>query len=252
MSVLYPLDEKAYWDSLYDIGAEGAWGHPSTRQEVRLQFHKFTTLEIDRHNAQKLAEALGYTAATRLCVYGCGFGWILQGFWELGIMSVQGIENSSYVRANLAINEDDDIQAAIELVGLNISTGDGLTLFNAMRDSGNPRGMMPVRVREVDISSNQAMNQLRQIMGGAGCEVLTYGQYAIQRHDNQQAVELRDNLDKLQPARISHFINPPAAVWDDPFGGAPIALNNKTGEEWQVHLPNDTFVEESTFRVVAP
>jgi hypothetical protein len=232
------------------MGAERAWGKPGGRPEVRLNFHKFTTLPNERIRAARLAAALGWDINTRLCVYGCGFGWILIGFWEQGIQQIQGIENSPYIHANLALNEDAEIQAAIEAVGLMVNTGDGLTLFNAMRDDGNPRGLLPTRVRDVDISSNQQMNQLRQILGGAGAEVITCGEFTLNRLTDQEAIALSGNLGKLQPSRIVHFINPNWGAIEHPTTGDPIALNAKTAEEWKVHLPNDTFVELGTYRVV--
>jgi hypothetical protein len=246
---IYPLDTKEYWENQYYGGAEGPWGHPSSRQEVHLYYHKSLVLPIDRQRAQAIANAFGWDINTRLCVYQCGFGWILQGFWENGIQLIQGIENSAFIQNNLTINEDSDIQTEIELVGLSIVTGDGEFLFNALRDDGNPRSMQPTRIRDVDVTSNQEMNQLRQILGGAGAEVLTYGEYPLNRLTDQEAIDLSDNLGKLQPNRIIHLINPSWAEAELP-GGGTVQLNAKTGEEWKVILPNDTFIEEGTYRIV--
>lgn len=249
---LYSLETKEQWDWLYDIGAEGAWGKPGGRKEVRLHYHKFVALPGDRKNAAAIVEAMGWDIDTRLLVYGCGFGWILRGFWEAGVQLIHGIENSPYVQNNLLINEDADIAAAIAAVGLVTNTGDGLTLFNAFRDNGNPRSLMPTRIHDTDITSKQQMNSLKSAIGGPGAEVLTYGcppLTSFNNRDDAQAIELADYLDDLQPARMTHLIAPTVSETTLP-DGTPIALNAKTGEEWKAILPRDTFIELGTWRVV--
>jgi hypothetical protein len=231
------------------MDAERAWGHPGSRKAVRLNYHKFTTLGVDRQRAANITAAFGWDINTRLCVYQCGFGWILMGFWENGIQMIQGIENSPYIQANLTINEDVDLTSAIEAVGLNTSTGDGLTLFNAFRDGGNPRALQPTRIHDTNITRNNEMNQLRSLLGGPGCEVLTFGEFVLNRLTDQEAIDLSDNLGRLQPSRIIHFINP---LWTEAElpGGGTVALNAKSGEEWKTILPDDTFIELQGYRVV--
>lgn len=247
---LYPLDTKEYWDYQYFwIGDRGFPGKPGDQPTVRTNYHKFRNLPLAQEQAAAIASTFGWDINTQLCVYQCGFGWILQGFWQQGIQLVQGIENSPYIQANLTINEDVDLQAVIEAAGLNIVTGRGGLMFESFRDGGNPRGLHPTRVRDIDITSNQQMNQLRNILGGAGCEVLTYGEFPLNRLTDAEAIDLSDNLNRLQPNRIIHFINP---LWTEAElpGGGTVELNAKTGEEWKLVLPNDTFIELGNYRVV--
>ncbi len=209
------------------------------------------TLAVDRQHIAALVSAFGWDTNSRVCVYGVGFGWPLLALWENSIQNIQGIENSPYIHANLDINEDADIQAAVELVGLTTVSGRGQEIFNYYRDDGNPRGAMPTRIHDTDVTSNPEMNQLRSLMGGAGCTVLTYGQFALNRLSDAEAVDLSDNLGKLQPAQIIHFINPLWTQVEHPtIPDTFITLNAKTAEEWKVILPNDTFVELQDYRVV--
>jgi hypothetical protein len=168
--------------------------------------------------------------------------------WEHSVQLIQGIENSPYIQSNLTINEDADIQAAIEAVGLDIGTGDGLTIFNALRDDGNPRALYPTRIHDTDVSSKPQMNQLRSLLGGPGSDVLTY-EFELNKLTDQEAIDLSVNLRRLQPARLIHFINP---LWDhtDLPGGGEVDLNAKTAEEWKTILPDDSFIELQGYRFV--
>lgn len=247
---LYSLDTKEYWDYQYFWRSERDLGDKEGgRPEVRLNYHKYHGVPLAREHAAQIAAVFSWDINTRLCVYQCGFGWVLMGFWEQGVQTLQGIENSPYIQANLTINEDADLQAVIEAVGLETVSGRGQVLFNTYRDEGNPRALQPTRIRDTDITSNQQMNQLRQLLGGAGCEVLTYGEFPLNRLTDAEAIDLSDNLDKLQPARIIHFINP---LWTEAElpGGGTVTLNAKTGEDWKLVLPNDTFIELGNYRVV--
>jgi hypothetical protein len=241
---LYPLDTKQSWDDLWEKGAEGAWGHPGTRPEVNLNYHRYVILPYDRNKAPKLRAALGWNGNTRLLVYGCGFGWILIALWELGIrQALYGLERSVYVQANKMLNEDDDIRDAIQAVGLGVGTGDGLVLFTEFRDGGNPRSAMSTRLLNKDLSSKKEINELKSILGGPGAEVITYDGYLNTLSDDE-VLTLSDQLHDLQPSRVIHH------TYTNWTSVGDIQLNAKTPEEWKMLLPNDTIIENGSFRIV--
>ena len=105
---LVPLETKADWDAQYAIGAEGAWGHPNTRPEVTLNYHRFVILPLARTHAAGLSGALGLVNGSRVVVVKSGFGWILEALAERGVSAV-GTDLSSYIQAAKAANEDADL-----------------------------------------------------------------------------------------------------------------------------------------------
>jgi hypothetical protein len=240
---LYSYDAKQAWDDLWDVGAEGAWGHPSTRSEVRLNYHRFVVLPYDRAKAPKLAGPLGWDAGTRLLVYGCGFGWVMTGLAELGLSAIYGLDHSTYIQGSKSINEDADLQTAISVVNLGTSTGDGLVLFNAFRNGGNPRSDYAARILATDLSTISGRRDVRTLLGGPGADVLTYDGY-LNTLTDAEVLKLSENLHGLQPNRVIHH------TWTDWTSVGDIELNAKTPEEWKILLPDDTIIEEGSFRVV--
>src|SRR3972149_2272179 len=95
---LYDFSTKAAWDALYEIGAEGAWGHPASRAEVTLNYHRFVLLPYVREHAKQLRIALGWTNTTPLIVVHPGFGWIIEALGETGMVSVVGATTSAYIQ----------------------------------------------------------------------------------------------------------------------------------------------------------
>src|SRR3990172_3888577 len=112
---LYDFSTKAAWDALYEIGAEGAWGHPASRAEVTLNYHRFVLMPYVREHAKQLRTALGGTNATPLIVVHPGFGWILEALGETGMASVVGATTSAYIQAEKGENEDADVRAAVQI-----------------------------------------------------------------------------------------------------------------------------------------
>ena len=49
---------QATWDAAYSIGAEGNTGHPSTRAEVKLGYHRAAMLPYCRNRSVGIAQAL--------------------------------------------------------------------------------------------------------------------------------------------------------------------------------------------------
>lgn len=229
---------KADFDQWYDIGAEGAWGHPNTRSEIRLKYHRFVLLPWMRERAKKLVAALGWTASTRLAIIGAGFGWtaeILQN--ELGIGTVVAVDTSAYVQASKDLNEDADYIAAITAVGLNANVGDGLTLLNAFRGDGGPRARHPIRNDNVQTGGGRA--SIRSAIGGAPFNFEVMTEDVLSSLTDAEAQALSSALHTLTNGRVSHLV-----------GEYPLPFSPNTAAQWKVLLPNDAIVKIGTYEVL--
>jgi len=237
MGSLYNYDTKQAWDDLFEIGAEGAWGRPAGRAEIQLNYHRFVIFSRERRIVNSLASVLEWTADSAVLLVNCGFGWGLDVlFGELGIAQVFGTQVSSYIQENKSLDEDVDIAAAVTEVGLSTSLGDGLTLFNALRNSGNPRAALPNRVMDEGLDSQTSRQTVRTALGTAGYDVVTYDGF-LNTHTDEEAVVLSDDLNRMPGVgRVIHVV----FNW----------LNAKTLEEWKAILPSDLFVDGVTYRIL--
>lgn len=235
-AAFYTYETKADWDNLWDVGAESAWGHPNTRPEVRLNYNRFVIYPVDRNNMVNIHRVLGWTNTSRVLVYHCGFGWpleILEG--ELGVQSAIGVQLSSYIQNSKLLNEDTDLRNAIEGAGLVTNGGDGLTLFNAFRNGGNPRSTKAIDVMNEDLSTPQSRTTVRTRIGGPGAEVLTYG--ILSSLEDGEIAALLDRLNRMNAARVSHFVYTNA--------GPPFA--SRTLSQWKAVVGAHTVIEAGTF-----
>ena len=238
---LYDFSTKASWDDLWEIGAEGAWGHPNTRDEVNLNYHRFVVLQRDKNVASNLISALGWDSTSRVLVVQCGFGWVLEGMADEGVTDTKCTTTSPYILNNKGTNEDADINAAIASVGLSTSFGDGLTLFTTFRGDGGPRSKRTASILNEALDTSESRQRMRTALGGPGFDVLTYDGY-LQTFTDAEAEALSDNLHRIPGVgRVIHHV----------FGGAwAPGIQTKTLEEWKALLPNDVFVEAGTYRVL--
>jgi hypothetical protein len=235
----YTYDTKADWDNLYEIGAEGAWGHPNTRQEVQLNYHRYVVLPQQRSEMTQIKNILGWDRNTRVIVYHCGFGWMMEVLQnELGLASVTGIQQSTYIQTNKNLNEDTDLLAAISSVGIPTNVGDGLTLFTTFRNGGNPRSTKAADVQDEDLSTSASRNRVRDRAGGPGAEILTY--QILSSLEDAEITTLLSRLGSLTNGRITHFV----------YANAGGSFNNKTLQEWKNFVGNNTVIDVTTFQVL--
>ena len=232
---LYNWNTKANWDDFYDIGAEGAWGHPNTRAEIRLNYHRAVILPFERFRANNLKTALGWTSATKIHFINCGFGWVLEALQELGITATCST-TSTYIQNAKFTNEDSDLATKVQGVGLTTSTGDGLTLFSNLRNGGNARAIRAVDVLNLDVSTQTARQAIRTAIGGPGFDLVDYDGY-LNSFIDADAIAFAANLRRISGVgRVIHVVY----NW----------LNTKTLAQWKALLPNDIFVDGVTFQVL--
>src|SRR3990167_4428644 len=152
-------DTWADYQGAYDIGAEPD-GHPNTRAEVRLSYHRTVMFPIARDHAVNVARVLAWQPADKIVVIGCGFGWMVEVLInELGFTNVVGTDVSLYVQSNKGGTEEADINAALQTVGLNPLLGDGATVKGRLFDGG-PRTR--VTILNESAKTAQSRHSIRQ------------------------------------------------------------------------------------------
>lgn len=237
-------DTKDIWDLAYEFDAEpeGTSGRPG----VRLHYNRHVAYRFAQQNIINCARVLGWTAATRALIVGCGFGWSIEVLLdELGLTQCNGVDLSVYIQSNKGLNEDAEIAAAIIAVGLNPNLGEGLTLFNRFRGDGGPRSKRANQILNQNINSQQGRNNIRGVMGGPhNYEILS--EDVLTSLTDAECLQASNAAHQITSGRVSHLVT----VWplpDNPF----IPFNIKrTLEAWKALIPADTFIEAGSWRVL--
>lgn len=241
---LQSWDTKAVWDQAYEFDAEpeGVSGRPM----VRLHYNRFVSYPWHRDRIIRIAQLLGWNSATRLVIAGSAYGWSMEALLdELGFTQVLGVDTSAYIQNSKATNEDAEISAAITAVGLNPTTGEGLTLFNRFRGEGLPRARRATLVLNENLSSNASRNRVRSAMGAPHTyEIFT--EDMLTSLTDAECLLASQNAHQVTSGRVSHLVT----VW--PVGSDPfMPLNVKrTLQAWKDLIPTDTWIDASTFEVL--
>lgn len=232
---LYDRNLKANWDALWDVGAEGAWGRPNTRPEVRLNYHRQAVITSARQNAAKMIAQWGWDQDSTVLIVFCGFGWIVEALIEQGVGAVVCVEQSAYIQASKGENEDADLRAAVEAVGLVTNAGDGLAIFNALRNGGAPRSGAAAAIRDESLSTKDSRDRIANALPGNNIHAVTYDGW-LQTYTDTEALELSGRLNSIRGVRqVSHWV-----YFGDEW--AP-GVQSKSQAEWQALIPADEFVQ---------
>ncbi len=228
-------------------GAEGEWGHPNTRNEVRLVYSRYHVLPELRRRWAWLVPALGLTPLSSIALVGCAYGYSLEVLAEMGITRVVGTEPTAGLRTKMAQSEDADVQAAIEAVGLTIASGDGLRLYNALRERpGVARSPKAADVLNEDLSSNQSRTRLRNALiakgGSSGWIVITENVLTVL--SDAECTTLATRARSLNGiGRLIHLVSTTSE-------GNIAGYNWHEASAWKALLPQDTIVSLYTREVL--
>lgn len=237
-------NQKSTWDAAYSFGAEGEWGHPNTRDEVRLHYHRgIKRPDADTH-ASRLASALGWTPPSpTILIVGAGFGWTVEALEDQGFLTVVAIDTSTFVQGNKDSTEEAEIDAEITLVGLDPASGRGAQIKAKYFDGGN-RSRASRGVLDEEGNNGGSRSRIKQALGLSGNDQIEWvvSEAVLESLDDAEAVDGSTRLHIIGD-NIAHFIHPLRQ------GNHP-GFNWKTLEDWKTLLPNDTFIEAGTYRVL--
>lgn len=239
---------KATWDLAYSFGAEGDVGHPSTRTEVRLHYHRAIKRPDADIKAARLAAALGWTApGPTILIVGAGFGWTAEALEDLGYTHVVGTDVSTYIQTNHGGTEEAEMDAEITAVGLDPATGAGLAIKNRLvtrgGGSGN-RGRSSRGVLNENGKTGGSRGRIKQSLGLSGNDRIGWAvsESVAESLTDAEAIDGSNDMHNIAD-NVAHLVVKPKP-------GALMALNWKTLEEWDALIPGDTWIEDGSFRVL--
>jgi len=221
---------KADFDADYSIGAEPE-GHPNTRPEVRLNYHRVVLLPFAQRRAEFLKRHFQWPPTSTIVVVGAGFGWLVESLEALGYTNVLGTDTSPYIQAEKGKSEDTDIDMAITAVGLD-PAGTDATLRTRLR-SGN-RKQTSRDIFDEDIGDVSSRDRLRDVF--ARDVDIAISEQVLPTLDDAEAVSLSADMHVLGlSTEVVHIVTT--------LGGRQDPLFNwKTLSDWKRLLPDDTFI----------
>jgi hypothetical protein len=236
-----------------NVGAEGQWGHPNTRPEVRLTYSRVHVLPELRRRWAWLVPALGLTPTSSIALLGCAYGYSLEVLAaDHNITRVVGTETASGIRTKMGQSEDADIQAAIEAVGLSVASGDGLRLFNALRDrAGLVRSTRTADVLNESLANNPSRNRLRDALlakGGTSWDVVSENVLTVLTDSECQTFATQARAVR-GITRLIHLVST-ARIKAGERSDLIAGYNSKTAMEWKALLPDDTIVSLYTREIL--
>ena len=242
-------DTKADWDAAYSFGAEGDVGHPNTRDEVRLHYHRATKAGANSlDHATRLAAALGWTApGPTILIVGAGFGWTAEALEGLGFLTVVGTDLSAYIQSNKDGTEDAEIDAEISAVGLDPASGEGLAIKGRLIARGGGVGNRSRASRGVideDGKNGGSRGRIKQTLGLSGNQQIEWvvSESLIESLTDAEVVDGSNDMGIIGN-NTAHFFYP---LRDNQQAG----FNWKSSEDWKLLIPGDTFVEAGSYRVL--
>lgn len=181
---------KADYDTNYRWRVERyLGGHPNTRPEVVVHYHKWAMKPLLANRWAVLQPVLNILSTDHVCVIGAGFGWGVEAIIAETSATVVGIDISAYIAAEGANTEEAELRAEVALVGLDPDAGRGLEIMNFIYDA-QPR--TSVIVLENDASTGPQRNEIRTALGGNWPSVVVYEDIIDDTWTDTEIINARD------------------------------------------------------------
>jgi len=157
-------DTKADFDAAYEFRVERyLGGHPNTRPEVIVHYHKKFMASILSNMWATLQPILQIGSTEQVCVFGAGFGWGVEAITAETGATVVGIDISQYIADEQGTTEEAEIRAEIAAVGLDPDGVRGQEIITFLEGT-TPRAN--VIVLQNDASTGPQRNEIRTALGG--------------------------------------------------------------------------------------
>lgn len=203
-------------------------GHPNTRPEIRLHYHRKVMLPWFQRHIPDLIRILNLQTSNRIVIIGCAFGWSIEVFNELGFQNVVGTDTSQYIQIAKSIPEDNELAllAGAEFVS-KVSAREGL-----------PRTLVPEKILNENIGNNASRNRVRTAVGGTPNFTISEG--VLESLTNAEAQTLSSNMRTLG-GTVVHRVTYPTSI---------SGYNTNTPEQWKTLLTPDLIVRVPEWTVL--
>jgi len=228
---------KELFDLAYEFNAE-PMGHPNTRPGIRLHYNRYVMFPEMLKRARFFVEHFNLTAADRVLIVGCGFGWTVEALQSLGIETI-GTDVSDYIFDTKDQSEDAEIADAITAVGLNPTQGEGLVHFNRLRSAKRT----DATTLKEDSASNRSRNTVKRALSSDPTLIIT--EDLVTCLTDEENAQLQSFIESYAAPRICHFVT----EFANPT--PPFNFNSKSLAEWKVLFPTSTIIADGyVYRVL--
>lgn len=226
---------QSAFDTHYDVSGEPE-GHPNTRQEVRLHYHRKVMMPWFRAHIPDLIKVLGLQTSHRIVIIGCAFGWSLEVFDELGFTNVVGTDTSSYIQTSKLLSEDTELNA---LTTARVPAGEVNSIVAKLSDrQAQPRSRLATRILNEPIANNSSRSRVRTAVGGTPHFTISEG--VLESLTNAEARTLSTNMRTLG-GTVVHRVTYPTSI---------AGYNTNTPEAWKTLLTPDLIVRVPEWTVL--
>ena len=195
---------KADFDANYKFRAERLWGRTGIRSEVLLNYHSFFMAPILAARWDNIVPSiLNILSTDKVVVVGAGFGWGVDRLIELTGCTAVGVDISDYIEADKGLDENSELIAAIQLVGLDETVGRGLLIYNTYKTTG--ARTVSVVLKE-DMLSNKSRNEVKKALGNAAPDYIITEDMIQELSDTEIAAWVNE-AEKLPGAIVVHIIS---------------------------------------------
>ncbi len=163
---------KAEYDAAYSWRVERYFGgHPNTRPEVRVHYHRWAMAPLLANRWSVLQPVLNILSTDEVIVVGAGFGWGVDALITETGAAVVGIDISDYIAAEQSNTEETELRAAVTAASLDPDSGRGLEIMGHIYDA-QPRSN--VIILQEDAATNGSRQAIRAALGGTNPSVVVY------------------------------------------------------------------------------
>ena len=158
---------KADFDANYSFRCERYLSSviQTGRAEVRLNYHSAFMSPILATRWENIVPSiLNILSTDKVVVVGSGFGWGVDKLIELTGCTAVGVDISDYIETAKGTDENADLIAAIQLVGLDETVDRGLEIYNAYSTTG--ARTISVVLKE-DMLTAKSRNAVKKELGNA-------------------------------------------------------------------------------------
>ena len=183
---------KADYDNSYRWRVERYMGgHPNTRPEVVVRYHRWAMAPLLANRWAVLQPVLNILSTDHVCVVGAGFGWGVDALIAESSATVVGIDISDYIAAEQGTTEESELRSQVVAAGLDPDTGRGLEVMNFIFD-GQPRSN--VVVLQNDAASGPQRKEVRTALGGNWPSVVIAENVIDDTWTDNEIVSMRDSM----------------------------------------------------------
>jgi hypothetical protein len=166
MAILW---DKAAFTAAYSICPRGRFtypdGHTEDRRfvEIRLHYHPAVMKPIAKRRADRLQALNKITSASKVLVFGAGFGWLCEELSSRIGCTVIGVDTSDYIINNKDLSPDDELLESLDAANISLESELGSQIWAQFSQPTKARS--EATVLQLDMLLAKDRTTLKQALG---------------------------------------------------------------------------------------